>query len=99
MPRLVDILPSSIEKVDLFVRGLGDETQLLLRDLVSEKARVPNLRSINLGGFDVEQNIKDELMSVGVVVGRKRDAARPDYVFFWKRDPPLYSQWLVGRPC
>lgn len=99
MPRLVDVLPSSIEKVDLFVRGLKDETRLLLRDLASEKARLPNLRAINLGGFELEQSIKNELMSVGITIGHKQDATYPDYVFFWERDPPLYEDWLVGRPC
>ena len=91
VPRLVDILPPSIESITLLIGGHEEETALLLRDITLEKDQcLPNFAKFTYGGRALDQTVKNELKSVGITIGRKKEAFTPKHVKFWRDDPPLF---------
>lgn len=95
-PRLVDLLPPTIESVTLLSNQRERQplcqdlqVQLLLCDIISDKQKcVPNLSTLVLYNVPDAQYVAT-LRDVGIAVERMDTGSLPEHAKFWYDDPPI----------
>jgi hypothetical protein len=88
IPRLVDIMPESLETLRLNCVDYDPSVLTeLLADFAEEKeARLPNLKTIIYCGKTMEDAAKEELKKAGVRIGRKKWPFKLRHVTHWETD-------------
>jgi len=86
VPRLLDILPSSIECLVLGIRSLEQQASQLFRDFAADKsAQLPNLSRVVWRcseGAEVDR-LERELVAVGITVERRAVNHQGQDSMFW----------------
>jgi len=91
VPRAVDILPTSIERVVLKLQGHEDDVLEFLDGLTTEEGpALPNLKKFVYHGRTLGEDVKAVLKDAGISAGRRQGwPFKAQHDRFWDEDPGL----------
>lgn len=95
LPRLLDSLPRSLQKITMATGSFEEEVRLLFRDLPVEKTQLlPNLERFCYIGLQLPDYIKDDIKAAGVSTGRRKWPWKCQQVRFWEDNPlTVEAEW------
>lgn len=86
VPRLVDIMPASLQQVTFNCDGHEESLAELFENLAEEKdVSLPALEKVTYCGRTMDDEVKEELKAAGIRIGRKKWPFKPQHVAYWEK--------------